>query len=83
MAMIADFICSKCKDYHYGLITKEKLCIDCTNLLHEENKKTRRVYLAGLKGLTIEERISKIEEYLYDTDAEKRLDSLEIKNITY
>ncbi len=83
MALIADFTCARCNTKHYGLVTKERLCIVCVNAQKNENSRERRQYLASLKGLTIEERLSKIEEYLYDTDAAKRLDSLEITNIKY
>jgi hypothetical protein len=45
--------------------------------------KARRKHLAGLKGLTVEERLVRIEAELYDTAANRRIGALEALNHRY
>jgi hypothetical protein len=44
------------------------LCLDCQK---KEEDKRRRQYLKGLEGLTVEERLARIEELLYDAPWER------------
>ena len=55
----------------------------CSQCRKEEADKKRREHLAGLKGLTILERLEKIEAELYDTGAARRLDAIEIRDHSY
>jgi reverse gyrase len=56
------------------------MCPECRAKAASEKK---RKTLAGLKGLTVEERLNRVEEILYDLDAESRLKALEALNQRY
>ncbi len=83
MALVTDFTCSRCRTNSYGLVRRDYLCPTCVEADRQASLKGRRVYLAGLTGLTPEERLAKIEAYLYDLDAKARLEVLEDHNATY
>ena len=84
MAFITEETCSSCgetrrQDHHTFIRNGNKCAVCCA----EEASKKRRLHLASLKGLTVEERLDRIEEVLYDTDARDRLKALEAANQTY
>lgn len=56
------------------------LCPDCRD---KQASVEKRQHLAGLRGLVVEERLERIEEFLYDTNVEVRLKHLESKTATY
>lgn len=56
------------------------LCPQCRS---EQEDAEKRQHLAGLKGLTVEERLERLEELFYDMDVDARLKSLEHKTATY
>jgi 3-methyladenine DNA glycosylase/8-oxoguanine DNA glycosylase len=72
MALISEITCSKCGKTKFEVVNYTGKCNQC---LSEEKNKSKRMYLASLKGLTVQERLSKIEEYLYDLKSE--LNSIE------
>jgi hypothetical protein len=81
MAYITDCDCNVCgktklEDGH----TFRGVCSDCRKA---EADKARRKHLAGLKGLTVEERLERIEAELYDTAANRRLGAIEAANRQY
>jgi hypothetical protein len=64
MALIRDELCQRCEqtkpvDAHVF----RGVCHEC---LKAEADQKRRMFLASLTGLTIEERVKRIEELLYD-----------------
>ena len=66
MAFVTTVTCSVCGETKFvtmpdGTITN--VCNDCS---HKEKTQQRTIYLNGLKSLSVEERLSKIEEQLYD-----------------
>lgn len=66
MAIVRSITCSKCGQYKREARSSSdfsNICLDCQAEIADQ---TRRQYLAGLKGLTIEERLSKIEAWIYD-----------------
>lgn len=79
MAFITDFQCQECR-----LLVREVkyngICAHCRARL---SNKAKRVHFAGLKCLSLEERIEKLERAFYDLNVERRLSSLEAKNATY
>jgi hypothetical protein len=67
MAYLTYIRCKKCGKNSQVAVNSRMLtpdlCYECTE--KEEGKK-RREYFFGLDGLTIEERLRKIEEWIYD-----------------
>lgn len=81
MAYITDCKCNECgktklEDAH----TFRGVCSDCQKA---GSDKARRKHLAGLKGLTVEERLERIEAELYDTAANRRIGAIEAANHRY
>jgi hypothetical protein len=70
--------CTKCKEQttHHDLS-----CQVCAADARKEAQQKRRMDLAGLKGLTVEERLERIEAQLYDLAP--RVGALESKTATY
>lgn len=78
MAFIAPRECRACVETkEVNVHSFNGLCPACRA---EQADVEKRQHLAGLKGLTVEERL---EELFYDTNAEARLKSLEAKTATY
>ncbi len=68
MALIREITCTVCEKTKFQNVRGfNGVCIEC---LEKAASKKKRVHLAGLKGLTVEERLEKIEEQLYDTPFE-------------
>ena len=80
MAFVTDFQCKECKEEKHEVYTYENICQDCRSNLASKKK---RMFLSSLKGLTIEERLNRIEEVLYDLNINNRLKSLESYHIQY
>lgn len=80
MALITDFTCRECNESVFEVVTSDRVCGNCRT---QKADKARRLHFAGLKGLTLEERIEKIEQQLYDSDVNRRLSCLESKLATY
>ena len=82
MAYVGDVNCTECN-------TKKREVVHpmdsstCNSCRHKKASKKKRLHLASLKGLTVEERLDRIEEVLYDTNADRRLKGLEAENQTY
>lgn len=81
MAYITEKTCNFCHrtertDGH----TWRGMCSACKS---RKVKLDRAQHLAGLTGLTFEERIDRIEKMLYDLHIEERLKALEAKTQTY
>lgn len=79
MALVTDFQCKECN----RTVLEVKINGICENCRISLEKRSRRVHFAGLKGLTLEERVEKIEKQLYDMNIERRLRLLESKLATY
>lgn len=82
MAFIADFTCPKCHLPRQEVRppAPRSPCAECRAA---EDSRARRTHLASLKGLTLEERISRLEEHGYDADVYRRLNALEAQNARY
>lgn len=81
MAYITECECRQCgktkmEDGH----TFPGICSECRAVAAD---KARRQHLAGLKGLSVEERLEIIERQTYDTNAAARLRALEAANHQY
>ena len=67
MAMIMDIHCSMCGKIRQITVgagrLKPTVCGTCENL---ENDRKRREHFKGLDGLTVEERLRKIEYWIYN-----------------
>lgn len=83
MAIITTVNCKQCGETKREVKPHGHFHQICNNCIKENKDRDRRVYLAGLKGLTIEERVSKIEEALYDLNMENRIGRLESRLATY
>lgn len=80
MALVTDYICTVCNEPRNGVVTRDRVCPACAT---SAESKRRRMHFAALQGLTVEERLERIEKQLYDANAGPRLDALEAKNATY
>lgn len=80
MALVAEFICRTCEKPRHEVVHQSRICIECRTI---ESSRARRVHFAGLKGLTIEERLQRLEEQAYNLDTERRLRLLEVNNVRY
>ena len=80
MAYISDMQCSECKEIKRQVITGDSMCSDCRR---KTASKQRRMHLGSLSALTVEERIRRIEEQLYDLNTDVRLNRLEANNARY
>ena len=83
MALISTVNCKQCGETKREVNSLSPHASICNSCIQENEDRDRRVYLAGLKGLTMEERLDKIEEALYDLNAENRIKSLESRLATY
>jgi hypothetical protein len=63
MALVADVNCPNCGQTKHEVVHFSSICMDCR--CKEQNRK-RRVHFASLEGLTLEERIERIEIELYE-----------------
>lgn len=80
MALVAEFRCTSCGQTVHEVVT----CIDvCQACRKKEWKRAKREHLYGLAGLTLEERVRRIEEQLYDLDIDRRFRVIESKNVRY
>ena len=68
MACVADITCSECKETKHEVRNGTDMCNACR---HKTLTAAKRRHLAGLTGLTVEERLAIIEERLYDEQTHK------------
>lgn len=80
MARVADVNCKECGKTKHEVTDHSGVCRDCRATIAS---KKRRVHLAGLRGMTPEERLERIEAQLYDLDADRRLRVIEASNTRY
>ena len=80
MAYLRNFNCKECGKNKHEIVHNSGICSDCRGKSYTKKK---RVHLAGLKGLTVEERLDKIEENLYDLEIDQRISRLENRWIEY
>lgn len=80
MAFITEFTCRNCNKTKIEVINGTSICQGCRSSLAN---KARRVHLSGLKGLTTQERLARIEETLYDLNINARLGRLEDRSVQY
>lgn len=67
MAFLAHGICSKCgKDFTKMIASGGGIPTICSNCEAKETTNRRLQYLKGLEALTVEERLKKIEKWIYD-----------------
>lgn len=77
MAYVTNVKCKECGQTRREVTDHSGVCQECRRKI---TSKARRVHLAGLRGMTIEERLERIEAQLYDLDVERRLKALEAAN---
>ncbi|MCK5017276.1 MAG: hypothetical protein KAS32_09395 [Candidatus Peribacteraceae bacterium] len=64
MAVIVEKICQGCNKVFSGKLNSENsFCMDCVQLVDEESKQK---YFAVMENLSIEERIKRLEEIVYN-----------------
>ncbi len=80
MAYITQITCKVCGKTKTEVRVEANRCNDCRKAAQDLQ---RRTTLASLKGLTIEERIIRMETLLYDLDIGHRLSVLESNFLTY
>lgn len=80
MAYISQFVCTVCNEPRHEVVVASGVCASCRRA---EAIRARRTHLASLLGLTVEERLARLEAIQYDEDAGRRLDALEAMNARY
>jgi len=80
MALVIDVICEVCGRTKREVTDHSGVCQSCRA---EIAQKKRNVHLAGLRGLTTQQRLEVIEAQLYDLDADRRLRAIEMTNVQY
>lgn len=83
MALVAHFDCTVCHQPKHEVVVHTGLPLTCAICRADQADKDRRMHFAGLKGLTVEERLELLESHFYELKAERRLKSLEAKTATY
>lgn len=70
MALYQHYCCLQCKTDVYAVSIPDlpNICPACCKVIEQERKDH---FLGLLKGLTIEERLSRIEQALYDSEHRK------------
>jgi hypothetical protein len=81
MAYIDSFSCRSCGKERREVVDKDRSGV-CSACRHRASSRARRTHLTSLKGLTVKERLERIEAQLYDQDASDRLARLEAQNLT-
>lgn len=81
MALLQERKCRKCEQIK--LVNVHSFNGFCDVCQAEIASAERRQHLGGLKELTPEERLQRIEEQLYDLNAEARISGLEAQNQRY
>lgn len=78
MALVAEFTCNHCGEHRHEVVTRERVCLACRT---KEEDETRRRHFAGLKGLTPDERLSRLERENYEM--KQQLAALQASNARY
>lgn len=66
MARIVNAFCHTCKESFQGVANAGSYPTECGNCHTKRQDRERREYFGALDALTIEERIRKIEEWIYN-----------------
>lgn len=82
MALLTEFVCKCCGKTvtQLQIYDEPNTCGDC---VREKKEADRTFHLNKLKNLPIEERIARLEAYLYDKNLDKRLERVEAINMRY
>ena len=80
MAFVTQFTCSNCRETRHEVVTPSRICARCRGVLARVKKDA---HMGQLVALPLPERIRRIEEQLYELDAEKRITALEVHHIKY
>lgn len=77
MAIILEFVCRVCNQPKESAVASGSptptICNECKKF---ENDQKRREHFHGLDGLTIEERLRKIEKWIYDYKPHKNINEI-------
>lgn len=66
MAFIQTIKCSTCENYFQGVVNWGSFYEECPNCKTKREAEEKIKYFYGISGLSIEERIHKIEEWIYE-----------------
>lgn len=80
MAFVTNFVCRTCEAQVHEVVHPSSACASCRQ---KEASRKKRTHLASLKGLTVEERLERIEEILYDLDVERVKGFIDAATIRY
>ena len=69
MAFVTEINCKVCGKTRTEVTDHSGVCQDCR---YKASSKARRIHLAGLKGMTVKERLERIEAQLYDDKQKPR-----------
>ncbi len=80
MALVTRFDCAECKRPHTEVKHRSGICSFCRA---DSAAIDKAAHMAKLAALPLEERVRRIEEALYDLNAESRLKALEAGHARY
>lgn len=66
MAFVSSFICAKCGEPRQEMIPSGEFATACSACRRKDSDAKKRTHLKGLEALTVEERLRRIEEWIYD-----------------
>jgi hypothetical protein len=67
MAVITTMFCKICKEVKQTTVgSGQSIPMICCSCAEKEADEKRRLHFSGLDGLTIEERLRKVEEWIYN-----------------
>ena len=67
MALLVDCTCETCGEKWQGMTSSSRPAPkECTECYDKRTDRQRREHFSGLDGLTLDERIRRVEEWIYD-----------------
>ncbi len=78
MAYVGPYTCARCHEECTEVVPQDHVCSVCRGEDAKKASQERRMALASLTGLSVEERLARIEGAIYDLSAlKKRVDALD------
>jgi hypothetical protein len=80
MAFVTTFTCGHCRQQRHEVVTHSRICATCRATIAKADE---AAHMAKLAALPLEERVRRVEQALYNLDADSRLKALEAANARY
>ena len=73
MACLTEIRCAECGQTKQVLASYGQPVTECDECREKEKVQKRRTHFAGLKALSLEERIDKLEQWVYDYEPPREM----------